>query len=273
MAKKLSFKSISVNTNNDVQVVFYLPNPSAYVADLPDGGYWSDVTLTYWLDTSTKESGTTVIIDAENLSWPTNNTWVIRNISSAGTYNIEMTATINDSSVTIDPVVDDFTISATNKVKYMFRVGKADGHWRDFTDCLVAPNYKINNIPVTEEWEDANWTKHFVSPRKKIQGTLQMIFTTKERYYEFLDLLQKNEEHEDTVVVSGREIKTKRGPGIVKLKLQVNNELDTFSDTDYAERTPMQYIGLFNIKWEPIWFVPFIGTKEYDAIEIELEEA
>lgn len=275
MANYVEFNSISVNSSRQVKVKYNLPNPSSYIPGiLGDSGVWRSVTITYGLKSTEEAQWAANVITG--FEWPKENTFSFT-APTTGDYGIKIDATIGTESsvitISIPTVYDDFTVGTLQK--FILKVGEATGNsWVDFTDCLVAPNYKVNRLPVSEEWEDANWVKHYVSPRKRIQGTFEMLFTTKERYYYFLDLLRKNEEYEDTITMPGGDtFKRKRGPGIVKLKLQVNNELDDFSSDDYQNKVPKVYIGYFKIVYEPTWFIPFIGIKEYDALEVEIEEA
>lgn len=144
--------------------------------------------------------------------------------------------------------------------RFMLKIGDTQGHWVDFTNYIVAGSYKVFNTNVEETWEDANWVTHSEVGRKRIKGTFELLFRNKAMYNKFINIIQVNKEYE------GREGSN------VKMKLQINNELDDKSAVDIENQLPAISTSLFKVSFEPAWDVPLYGIKECDAVEVSIEE-
>ena len=90
----------------------------------------------------------------------------------------------------------------------MFIIGQTD-----YSDHVIAGSYKINNVPVTEDWTDAAGTIHRQKIRDKIIGSFDMWFRTKTDYDSFLSCISTNQNDNMTVPVT----------------LEVNNTGDSFT--------------------------------------------
>lgn len=136
--------------------------------------------------------------------------------------------------------------------------------WQDFSDCIPVPDYKVNMTDITEEWDDANYNTHSSVVQQRIKGSFDLRFPNKQRLNTFLACLKYNE--------------GKYGKGRVKLKVQVNNELDlddvtTMNQTAINNALPMMYMDFFKIEWDPDWALPFYGTNnDYSAISVNISE-
>ena len=139
--------------------------------------------------------------------------------------------------------------------------------WVDFTKYIVAPTYDINYVDVEETWEDANYVTHLIVPRTKIQGSLELYFSSRLEYNNFLNLIKRN--------------RTVNGKGYIRLRVQVNNELDeinefqNYSDLELEAQRCIQHEGDFFMKFENNpWAEPYYGHYDkYEPIRIEITEA
>lgn len=175
------------------------------------------------------------------------------------------------------------TTSDGSKVRKLFQIAEYrnpytddDGEvvyqqsWVDFTQYIPAPSYDVNLEDIDEDWTDANYVTHRIVPRTKIKGSLELLFTEKEQYNRFLKLLKMN--------------KLVNGAGYTQLKVQVNDDIDIYSNEifikgdatlDLANRPCKTYIGMFFIKMENNPFaVPLFGHyDQYEPLRLEIEEA
>ena len=141
----------------------------------------------------------------------------------------------------------------------MFCIENENYEWEDFTSCITVPDYKVNNTDITEEWEDANYNVHSSVVQTKVKGSVNLKFIDRLKLNRFLKCLNHNEET--------------YGKGHIRLKLQVNNELDFEAAEDIGSAMPTVYIEFFKIGWEPDWALPFYGTShEYSSINFSVEE-
>lgn len=69
-------------------------------------------------------------------------------------------------------------------ISFLFKIGTTD-----VTGNVVQNTYKVNNLPVYKEFEDANGETHRRFIRKKYKGTLQMVFKDLEDYSAFRTLI------------------------------------------------------------------------------------
>lgn len=137
----------------------------------------------------------------------------------------------------------------------LFCVENENFEWEDFSDCIPVPDYKVNSTNITEEWEDANYNTHSSVVQTRIKGNVNLFFRDITRYNRFLICLKHCE--------------SLYGKGHIRLKVQINNELDDESETPI----PNMEIGMFKIEWDPNWGRPFYGTsKDPGTISFNIEE-
>ena len=136
-------------------------------------------------------------------------------------YHIIATA-LGESGVRYKSSVTIAIPSETGGDNVIFAISNKYGEWEDFTDCIPVPDYKVNNTEIVEEWEDGNYDLHSNVVQTRIKGTLTLKFRDRLRMNKFLECLAYNE--------------NRYGKGRVRLKVQVNNELD-FDDED--EQSPL----------------------------------
>lgn len=157
--------------------------------------------------------------------------------------------------------IERFTLSGNNNPILM--VYGYNG-WVDFSDCVPVPEYSVNNTNIEEEWTDGNHNLHSSVIQTRIKGSFSLYFRTKSKLNEFLACKKFNE--------------SEYGTGRIRLKVQVNNELDlddmtTYSQADVDAAQPMMYSDLFKFDWSPNWTLPFFGTThEYSAVQVNIEE-
>lgn len=152
--------------------------------------------------------------------------------------------------------------------RYMVKIenpvaASGEDPWVDITPYIEGLSYDVNNTPVFETWDDANYTKHYELTRIKIQGTFKVQLYTREIYNRFIDLVSKNITQNTS---NGKKT------GLVHMKVQVNNELDDDSAETLRTKLPELYKGWFHLEYSPVWTIPFLGIKEVESIEVKIEE-
>jgi len=113
----------------------------------------------------------------------------------------------------------------------------------DYTPCIKAPSWKVNQSPVYEEWTDANHVTHHDVLRRKTKGSFTLFFTDSVGYYQFLEDIQTQTTIGDYVIL-----------------------------TVYANNVSSLVTGNFYVTMEIKDQLPFIGTSKYEGIEITIEE-
>lgn len=149
--------------------------------------------------------------------------------------------------------------------KYRWNEGNSqyDRSFIDFTNCITLPSYEVNREDVTETWDDANYDQHVIVPTRKIKGKFSMLFPSMERYNEFMDLIYQAKMLNDW------------SPGAcVRLRVQVNNELDYNNSVNIAKAIPVHEIGNFTIKIDNNpWVKPVFGHFDrYSPLNVTIEQ-
>ncbi|MBQ1574210.1 MAG: hypothetical protein IIZ78_24050 [Clostridiales bacterium] len=72
-------------------------------------------------------------------------------------------------------------------IAFLFKINNTD-----VTGHVVRNTYKVNNLPVYKEYEDANGVTHKRYIRHKVRGTLQMVFRDVDDYLTFKALIDEN---------------------------------------------------------------------------------
>lgn len=72
-------------------------------------------------------------------------------------------------------------------ISFLFKIGTTD-----VTGHVVQNTWKVNNLPVYKDYEDANGVTHKRYIRNKFQGTCQMVFSDLADYATFKSLVDTN---------------------------------------------------------------------------------
>lgn len=72
-------------------------------------------------------------------------------------------------------------------IAFLFKINNTD-----VTGHVVQNTYKVSNLPVYKEYEDANGVTHKRYIRHRFQGTLQMVFSDVDDYLDFRSLIDEN---------------------------------------------------------------------------------
>ena len=113
----------------------------------------------------------------------------------------------------------------------------------DLTEYITVPSYKVNLRDVYEEWTDNNKTTHQDVVAKKVQGSFSVHFETLEEYLTFIATMKE----------------LKKQNRAYDCSVYCNNTLEAYN------------IEMF-IDYDPPNVMPYIGIKDYDAIEIEVSQ-
>ena len=113
----------------------------------------------------------------------------------------------------------------------------------DLTEYITVPSYKVNLLEGYDEWTDNNKTTHRDINSLKVQGSFSVKFETLEEYQTFM-LVMKN---------------YKKSNGSYDCTVYCNNTLETVT------------VEMF-IDFEPANIMPYIGSKDYDPIEITVTQ-
>ena len=109
----------------------------------------------------------------------------------------------------------------------------------DLTEHITVPSYKVNLLDVYEEWTDNNKVTHQDVVAKKAQGSFSVHFETLEEYLTFIATMKEY----------------KKSNRSYDCSVYCNNTLECYN------------IEMF-VDYDPPNVMPFIGAKDYDAIEI-----
>ena len=113
----------------------------------------------------------------------------------------------------------------------------------DLTEYITVPSYKVNLRDVYEEWTDNNKTTHQDVVAKKVQGSFSVHFETLEEYLTFIATMKE----------------LKKQNRAYDCSVYCNDMLEAYN------------IEMF-IDYDPPNVMPYIGIKDYDAIEIEVSQ-
>lgn len=113
----------------------------------------------------------------------------------------------------------------------------------DLTEHITVPSYKVNLLDVYEEWSDNNKVTHRDIVAKKAQGSFSVKFETLEEYLTFIATMKN----------------LKKQNGAYDCSVYCHNMLETYN------------IEMF-VDFEPPNIMPYIGSKDYDPIEITVNQ-
>lgn len=112
------------------------------------------------------------------------------------------------------------------------------------TPFIMAPTYKVNDVPVEENWEDSNRYTHTEIIRYRAKGSCTVWFDDVSDFETFTDFIETNKGSDD----------------YIKATLYLNKKHARKSDVD------------IRITWEPQNDLPFYGRKQHDGYELTIEE-
>lgn len=114
----------------------------------------------------------------------------------------------------------------------------------DLTNYIVVPSYQVNLQDVYDEWDDNNKVHHRDLTALKIKGSFQVKFETLEEFQTFMivmkDYKKSNRSYDCSVFCT--------------------NTLNTYSTVEMF------------IDFDPPNVMPYIGAKDYDPIDITVEQ-
>lgn len=113
----------------------------------------------------------------------------------------------------------------------------------DLTNYIVVPSYQVNLQDGYEEWTDNNKVTHRDIVAKKAKGSFSVKFETVDEYMTFMIVMKDY----------------KKQNGAYDCTVYCNNMLTTYN------------VEMF-VDFDAADVMPFIGNKEYDAIEITVEQ-
>ena len=62
----------------------------------------------------------------------------------------------------------------------------------DFTQFITVPSWKVNEVDVTEDWEDGNRELHQYIVRTQVVGTFTLKFFKEADFHRFFEVLNTN---------------------------------------------------------------------------------
>lgn len=113
----------------------------------------------------------------------------------------------------------------------------------DLTNYIVVPSYQVNLLDGYEEWTDNNKVTHRDTVSQKAKGSFQLKFETLEQFQTFMIVMKDY----------------KKQNGSYDCTVFCNNRLSTYN------------IEMF-IDFEAANVMPFIGAKDYDPIDVTVEQ-
>ena len=113
----------------------------------------------------------------------------------------------------------------------------------DLTEHITVPSYQVNLLDGYEEWTDNNKVTHRDIVSQKAQGSFSLKFETLEEYLNFIATMKES----------------KKQNGSYDCTVYCNNTLEAYN------------IEMF-VDFEPANVMPYIGSKDYDAIEVTVTQ-
>jgi hypothetical protein len=113
----------------------------------------------------------------------------------------------------------------------------------DLTTLIEVPSYQVNLEDVYEEWTDNNQVTHRDTIAKKAKGSFNVRFESVDQYQAFMMYLKNNKKQNASYDCS----------------VYLNNMLEAINTEMFIDFAPEN-------------FMPYIGVKEYDSIEVTVEQ-
>ena len=113
----------------------------------------------------------------------------------------------------------------------------------DVTTHITVPSYKVLEYTIGEKWTDANEVDHKDVIRKRAKGSFTVLFNDITEYTNFLSLIEDNTTTGDYIIAT----------------VYLNNKNTTKT-------------GNFFIEMEPQNEMPFMGCREVEGFDVNIEE-
>ena len=113
----------------------------------------------------------------------------------------------------------------------------------DLTRFIEVPTYRVNLKDGYDEWTDMNKTDHHDINKQKAEGTFSLKFETLEQFQAFLIVMKTY----------------KKQNGSYDCSVYCTNTLSTINAEMY-------------IDFDPANVMPYIGSKDYDSIEVTVNQ-
>lgn len=117
----------------------------------------------------------------------------------------------------------------------------------DFTSNITVPSYKVNEVDISDDWEDGNKKKHKNIVRTQVKGNFTMKFFDIPSFNHFFEVLNANK------------IATGDNSGAVLINAYVQNK--NIVKSFYAF-----------ISADPADTLPLIGNTDYEGFDVSIEE-
>ena len=133
----------------------------------------------------------------------------------------------------------------------LFSIATKDEHDEtvniDYTSNITVPSYKVNEVDISDDWEDGNRKKHKNIVRTQVKGNFTMKFFDISSFNAFFETLNANK------------IATGDNSGAVLITAYIQNKNITksfyaFIDADSADTLPL------------------MGSADYEGFEVQIEE-
>lgn len=113
----------------------------------------------------------------------------------------------------------------------------------DFTHFIKVPSYQVNQLPLYNEWQDANGTYHRDIYRTQVEGSFTIWFEDQQDYFEFYRMVNANTTSE----------------GWILLTVYMNNMDNVYTSKFFLTMTPKNEL-------------PYMGIKQHDGFDVQLKE-
>ena len=133
----------------------------------------------------------------------------------------------------------------------LFSIATKDEHDEtvniDYTRNITVPSYKVNEVDISDDWEDGNRKKHKNIVRTQVKGNFTMKFFDISSFNAFFETLNANK------------IATGDNSGAVLITAYIQNKNITKSFYAFIDADPADTL-------------PLMGSADYEGFEVQIEE-
>lgn len=133
----------------------------------------------------------------------------------------------------------------------LFSIATKDEHDEtvniDYTSNITVPSYKVNEVDISDDWEDGNKKKHKNIVRTQVKGNFTM---------KFFDILSFNAFFE---TLNANKVATGDNSGAVLITAYIQNKNITKSFYAFIDADPADTL-------------PLMGSANYEGFEVQIEE-
>lgn len=133
----------------------------------------------------------------------------------------------------------------------LFSIATKDEHDEtvniDYTSNITVPSYKVNEVDISDDWEDGNRKKHKNIVRTQVKGNFTMKFFDISSFNTFFETLNANK------------IATGDNSGAVLITAYIQNKNITKSFYAFIDADPADTL-------------PLMGSADYEGFEVQIEE-